>query len=189
MQQPALSFIEAGLSALERSLDDRGNEFRNVQLATSSPGGHPGLRTLVLRGFERFPACAEMHSDARAGKVRDITHASQVTLLSWSSADHLQLRFEGTARLHRDDEVARARWDRLSPKARNTYGLRAEPGTPVPDPEEQAHLPPDEQFRQFTVILISLSNIDVLRLDPEGGQMRASGRFTSSGITAQWIGP
>ena len=142
-----------------------------------------------MRGFERLPACAEMHSDARAGKVRDIAQASRVTLLSWSSADHLQLRFEGDARLHRDDEVTRARWDKLSPKARNTYGLRAEPGTPISDPEEQAHLPPDEQFLQFTVILISLSNIDVLRLDPDGGQTRAYGRFTSSGIAARWIGP
>ena len=189
MQEPALSFIEAGLSTLERSLDDRGSDFRNVQLATSSPGRHPGLRTLVLRGFERLPACAEMHSDARAGKVRDIAQASQVTLLSWSSADHLQLRFEGDARLHRDDEVARARWDRLSPKARNTYGLRAEPGSPIPDPEGQAHLPPEEQFLQFTVILVSLSSVDVLRLDPDGGQTRACGLFTSSGITARWIGP
>ena len=188
MQEPALAFIEAGLSALEHSLDDRGNEFRNVQLATSRPGGYPGLRTLVLRSFERFPACAEMHSDARAGKVRDIAQASQVTLLSWSPADHLQLRFEGNARLHRDDDVARARWDKLSPKARNTYGLRAEPGTPIADPEEQVHLPPDEQFRQFTVILVSLSNVDVLRLDPDGGQTRAYGRFTPSGITAHWIG-
>ncbi len=189
MQTTALSFIEAALSALERSLHDRGSDLRNVQLATLSPEGYPGLRTLVLRGFERAPACAEMHTDARAAKAREIARARQVTLLAWSSADQLQIRLEGDARLHRDDEVARARWDGLSPRARDTYGLRAEPGAPVDDPEDRSHLPPEQQYLQFAVILVSLTGIDVLRLGPEGSQTRARGRFTGSGIEARWSGP
>lgn len=189
MQTSALEFIEVGLVALERSVRDHDGELRNIQLATLSPDLHPGLRTLVLRSFERSPPGAEMHSDARADKVRDIAQAGQVTLLAWSGAEHLQLRFEGTARLHCDDELARERWDTLSQNARNTYGHVAIPGTPIADPEEQAHLPPDEQFRQFTVILVSLATIDVLRLGPGGQQTRASGRFTASGITAAWISP
>jgi len=188
MQPSALAFLEAALSTLERSLHDRSAELRNIQLATLSPEGRPGLRTLVLRGFERSPASAEMHSDARAGKVRDIAHASQVTFLAWSSADRLQLRFEGSARLHRDDDAARARWDKLSPHARNAYGLRAQPGAPITDPGDQPHLLPEGQFQQFTVILVALASVDVLRLEPNGRQTRAYGRFTPSGMTAGWIG-
>ncbi|MGI4745158.1 MAG: pyridoxamine 5'-phosphate oxidase family protein [Janthinobacterium lividum] len=187
MQASVREFIEAGLAALERSVRNHEGDLRNVQLATLSPGMHPGLRTLVLRSFVRSPPCVEMHSDARADKVRDIAHAGQVALLAWSDAEHLQLRFEGTARLHRDDEIARGRWDALSPNARNTYGHRATPGTPIADPAEQVHLSAEEQFRQFTVILVSLTNVDVLRLGPGGQQTRASGRFTSSGVTAAWI--
>ncbi len=189
MHTTALSFIEAALSALERALHERGSELRNVQLATLSADGRPGLRTLVLRGFERSPGRAEMHTDARAAKARDIAHARQVTLLAWSSADQLQIRLEGEARLHRDDEVARSRWEGLSPNARNSYGLRAVPGTPIVDPDDQSHLPPDQQFLQFGVILVSLTDLDVLRLEPEGSQTRASGRFTASGIDAHWSGP
>ena len=189
MQTSALSFIDAGLSALERSLHDHEGELRNIQLATISAEGRPGLRTLVLRGFDRSEACAEMHTDARAGKVRDIAHAREVTILAWSAADHLQLRFEGRARLHRDDEIARARWDKLSANARNTYGLRSEPATPIADPEDQSHLPPEEQFRQFTVILVSLTAFDILRLEPGGGQTRACGSFGPAGITGYWVGP
>ncbi len=188
MPMQALAFVDASLSALERSLHDREGELRNVQLATISPDGRPGLRTLVLRGFGRSPACAEMHTDSRAGKARDIAHASQVALLAWSAADHLQLRFEGSASLHHGDDIARARWDGLSANARKPYGLRAEPGAPAPDPGDQAHLPPDEQFQQFTVILVALASVDVLRLEPDGGQTRACGRFTPSGIEAAWIG-
>jgi len=189
MPAAALSFVESGLSALERALHDRGSDFRNVQIATVSPEGNPSLRTLVLRGFGRSPACAEMHTDARAGKARDIAQASRVALLSWSSADHLQLRFEGSARLHHGDAVARSRWDTLSSKARDTYGLRAEPGASIPDPDDRTHLPPDEQFRQFAVILVSLASVDILRLDPDGAQTRARGQFTPSGLSAHWIAP
>ncbi len=188
METSALSFIGAALATLERAVRDHGGELRHVQLATVSPDGRPRLRTLVLRGFASAPACLEVHSDARAGKVRDIDRASQVSLLAWSPAERLQLRFEGAARLHRGDDVARARWDGLSPNARNAYGLRATPGSEIADPADQPHLPPHEQFQQFTVILISPASVDVLRLEPEGGQTRACGRFTASGMTGAWIG-
>ncbi len=183
---PALAFIEAALGALERSVRDREGELRNVQLATVGPDGRPDLRTVVLRGFDR--ATAEIHSDARAGKTRDIAHASPVALLAWSAADRLQLRFAGTASLHRDDAVARARWDKLPPKAREPYGLRADPGSPIVDPADQPHLPPDERRDQFTVVLVALEAVDVLRLEPGGGQTRAEGRFTPAGVAAHWIG-
>jgi pyridoxamine 5'-phosphate oxidase len=188
MHTPALSFIEDALSALEQAVHDRDAALRNVQVATVSPDGAPGLRTLVLRAFGRAPAVAEMHTDARAGKARDIAHARRVSVLAWSSADRLQLRFAGSARLHRDDDVARARWDTLSPNARDTYGLRAEPGVPIADPADRSHLPAEEQFRQFMVILVSLGDVDVLRLGPGGEQRRAFGRFTPSGLAASWIG-
>ena len=188
MDTPALPFVEDALSALGRSVGDRDAALRNVQLATVSPEGAPGLRTVVLRAFGRAPALAEMHTDARAAKARDIAHASQVSILAWSAADRLQLRFEGSARLHRDDDVARARWDTLSPNARGAYGLRALPGATIADPADRSPLPPAEQFRQFAVILVSLASVDVLRLGPAGEQRRAAGRFTATGLVASWVG-
>lgn len=182
-------FIDAALSALESALHDSKAELRNIQLATLSPQGHPGLRTLVLRGFDRAGAFAEMHSDARAGKVRDIAHDDRVCLLAWSAADQLQLRFEGSARLHRGDDVARARWDTLSENARNAYGLATEPGSLLPEPSDQSHLSSDEQFGQFTVILVSLTTVDALRLGPHGRQTRACARFSPQGLDASWVGP
>lgn len=187
--QTSLSFVEAGLSALQRALQDRGNELRNIQMATVSPEGRPDLRTLVLRDLQLLPASAEVHSDARAAKVRDIAVTDRVSLLAWSSADRLQLRLGGIARLHRGNDVARARWAALSPKARDAYGSQAIPGAEIKSPGDQHHLSPKEQFLQFTVILVSLDTVDVLRLEPDGGQTRASGRFTPAGIVACWVSP
>lgn len=189
METSALSFVEAALASLDHSINEHEGDLRNIQLATVSPSGTPGVRTLVLRSFERSPPCAEMHSDARAGKVRDIAHASPVAFLAWSAEEHLQLCFEGSAQLHRDDDMARARWDELSSKARDTYGWLAVPGSPITDPDDQSHMSPDQQFQQFTVIRIAVTSVDVLRLAPDGGQTRARGLFTASGIEASWVGP
>ena len=193
METSALSFVEAGLSALERALREHQGELRNVQLATLSPDGAPGLRTVVLRGFERggferSPASAEMHTDARAAKARDVAGDGRVSLLAWSADDRLQLRFDGVARLHHNDDLARGRWNGLSANARKAYGLRSDPGSPIADPADQRHLPEAAQAGQFAVILVALDGVDVLRLEEDGGQTRARGRFAASGLTAEWIG-
>ena len=188
MKTDAISFIEDGLATLHRSIEDHG-DVRNIQLATIAPAGDPDLRTVVLRAFERTPdPCAELHSDARAAKVGDIAHADRVALLAWSPPERLQIRLRGSARLHRADHVARARWETLSANARKPYGMRTPPGAPKAEPDDQSHLPPDEAFRQFVVIRVALLDIDILKLGPHGDQRRARGLFTSSGVTAHWVG-
>ncbi len=188
MTLQALSFIEAGLAALERSLEERSGDLRNVQLATVGADGRPNIRTVVLRGFDRAAATAEIHSDIRAVKVRDIAHAPRVALLAWSTDEHLQLRFAGSAALHSGDDLARDRWAKLSPSGRKPYGLRADPGSPIADPADQTHLPPAEQAEWFAVIVVSLETVDVLRLEAAGGQTRASACFSPCGLEARWIG-
>ena len=188
MEQSASAFIAAGLAQFASAVHDRGSDLRNIQLATVTPEGQPDVRTLVVRGFDRSQASLEMHSDRRACKVQDIEQASAVAVLAWSSADQLQLRFKGAARLHHGDPVAHARWDALSPNARNAYGLRSDPGRPIENPADQSHLPPEQQFQQFVVILVSLVSVDMLRLGPGGQQTRAIGRFAGEDLDARWIG-
>ena len=189
MNTSPLAFADSALEALQQALHDREAALRNVQLATVSPAGGSRVRTVVLRGLERSPPLAELHTDLRAAKVRDIGHAKAVTILAWSPADQLQVRLEGDAAVHHGDDLARTRWEALSPGARKPYGLRADPGASVTDPSEQAHLPPGEQFAQFGVILVALTSVDVLRLGPGGSQIRVIGRFTPAGLVAEWVGP
>ena len=184
MQAPT-EFVDEAFATFEHGLSERGHAFRNAQLATVSPEGRPGLRTVILRAFDRTPPTLEFHSDARAAKVRDIGHASHVALLAWSAGDRLQLRFEGTATLHRADDLARTRWDALSETARAPYGLRATPGHAVATPDGLDHLPPTERFQQFTVVRIALTSADILRLGDAGRQTRATTRFDQ----ATWLAP
>ena len=187
MQTPR-AFIDEALSTLERAVAEHGHPLRNVQLATVAPEGRPGLRTVVVRAFARLPnPVIEFHTDARAAKTREIAHARHVGIVAWSDPDRLQLRLDGAATLHRADDVARARWDKLSPNARATYGLRATPGQPIASPDDTDHLPPDQQFEQFTVVLVTIATADVLRLGNAGRQTRAFG--TPNGAEAVWLAP
>jgi pyridoxamine 5'-phosphate oxidase len=183
-------FIAAALAALERSAREREGEFRNVQLATVGADGAPGLRTLVLRALR--PGEAELHTDARATKVSELERDGRAVLLAWSPEQKLQVRLSGTVRLHRDDAVARSRWDELPEPARAAYGLQNEPGAPIADPADRTYLPPEERFRRcFAVMLLELERVDVLRLEPHGAQARAGATIgTGGGLAgASWIGP
>ena len=190
MTQDAAAFIEEALGRLGRALGERGDDLRNIQLATVTADGSPQLRTMVLRGLERRqPPCLEVHSDARADKVRDIAAGrDRVSLLALASEAQLQLRFEGVAAAHRDDALARERWDSLSEGGRKPYGLRADPGSVIAAPSDQPHLPPDEQARQFVVLRVTVASIDVLRLGAHGAQTRAFRRYDGAGDRANWIG-
>ena len=190
MTPDAGPFIDDAFARLERALSEHGDDLRNVQLATVSADSRPQIRTMVLRGFERTdPPCLEVHSDARAAKVRDIAAGhDRVCLLAWSGADQLQLRFEGSAAIHHGDPIARARWDALSEGGRKPYGLRAQAGSAISDPSDQPHLPPDEQARQFVVLRITVASVDVLRLGAHGAQSRAVRRFDGEGGAPHWIG-
>ena len=182
------AFVEDALDALQRALAER-DEMRNAQLATVTTAGRPALRTLVLRGFDRgAEPVIETHSDARAAKVADIAGMSEVALLAWSPERQLQLRFAGTATLHRGDALARQRWDELSEGARCPYGLAPEPGRACPAPNDGSHLPEEDRFAQFAVIRVKLSSVDVLRLAKDGGQTRAQGLFAPDGLRAEWVG-
>ncbi len=187
MQTSPLGFIEDALSTLEHAVHDRTSDLRNIQLATASTEAIPDVRTLVLRAFSRAPATAEMHTDIRTAKVQAIGGNRKVALLAWSDAEQLQLRFRGTAHLHGDDDAARDRWEKLSPNARGAYGTTAVPGSVLPVPGDRSCLPPDEQYRQFGVLLIRLQTVDVLRLGPAGRQTRARGQFDAAGMTGDWI--
>ena len=190
MTLDAATFVDEALARLRHASSERDDDLRNVQLATVSADGHPHLRTMVLRGFETAdPPCLEVHSDARAAKVHDITDGrDRVSLLAWSSAEQLQLRFEGEATIHRGDALARDRWGGLSDGGRMPYGLRADPGSVILDPSDQRHLPPDGQARLFVVLRIAIASVDVLRLGAHGTQSRALRHFDEAGAPSHWIG-
>ncbi|MCQ8242081.1 pyridoxamine 5'-phosphate oxidase family protein [Rhizosaccharibacter radicis] len=182
-------FIADALDAVARAARDRDGELRTVQLATLGTDGAPSVRSVVLRALEGSEA--ELHSDARAGKVRDVRREPRVSLLAWSAEAKLQLRLDGTALLHEGDAFARERWDALPDAGRTAYGARAAPGEAIDDPGDRRWLQDEERFRCFVVMRVRLHRVEVLRLEPHGNQTRAVAGLDRSGAlhNERWIGP
>ena len=166
----ATELLERAIARLAAAPADRHSPFRWLQLATVAPDGTPALRTLVLRRFERRPPLATFHADYRSQKIRAIASRPGVELLAWTSAEQLQIRMRGAARIHAGDDEARGEWDALSPGARATYALEAVPGTAVTDAEAEARVA--DAFGQFAVIRVAIAGFDILELGPEGAQFR-----------------
>lgn len=164
---------ERALAALAAAPADRHSPFRWLQLATATSDGTPALRTLVLRRFEVAPPVATFHADRRSPKIRAIAARPAVALLAWAASEQLQIRMDGVARIHADDDAARAEWDALSPGARATYALAAEPGTAVTAAEAEARV--TDAFAQFAVIRVAIARFDLLELGSEGAQFRVRG--------------
>lgn len=161
-------------------------------LATAGAGGHPSVRTVVLRGFDPDGRVLTVHTDRRAAKVAEVARDNRVSLHVYDGPRGLQLRLSGTARCHAGDATARAEWAGLHAGSRATYRVEPAPGTVLADPAgaDPAALDEAAAFAAFAVLRVEMTALEYLDLDvgrTGPGQRRA--RFTWPDNGATWLVP
>ena len=174
---------------LARGASHRRSPFRAPVLATVDGQGLPGVRTVVLRGFDPAARVLTLHSDVRTAKIEEIRAEPHVVLHGWDGRGQVQVRVWGRASL-RLGEAARADWGRLHPGSRATYATAPTPGTPLDDPAsaDQQRLPGSEAFLNFAVIEVVMNSLDWLHL-ARGGHRRARFTWLGGTETASWLVP
>ncbi len=167
----------------------RRSPFRTLTLATVTLGGRPGVRTVVLRGFDPAARLITVHSDVRAAKIEEVRAEPHIMLQGWDARVQVQVRVWGRASL-RLGEAARADWARLHPGSRATYAVAPTPGTPLDDPAlaDQQRLSVSEAFFNFAVIEAVMDRLDWLHLARTGNR-RAQFTWLSGMETASWVVP
>lgn len=85
----------------ERSKSD----FHLASLGTTS-ANQPRLRTVVLRRVIPEEHSIVFHTDSRSAKFKEINANHNVSLLFYSKEKKVQIRLEGKASLHTDDDLA-----------------------------------------------------------------------------------
>jgi hypothetical protein len=160
-------------------------------LATIGENG-PRARVLALRAADAQAHTLTFHSDARADKVREITEVPSVTVLFWDPEDGIEARFTGTARLHRDDPVARAAWQKVSPLRRLGARSVGAPGAHLAHGTRFDALPvrpeADGGYENFAVIEVLVEHLDWLWVGAEDLR-RASFAWTGAGWAGSWTVP
>jgi hypothetical protein len=198
---PRLATLDELDAAIWRELSaaaaDREHEWREVVLATTD-GEVGDARTVVLREVEPEAHLLRIYTDERSGKVLQLRHRPQGTLLAWSRQRSWQLRCRVSLSLLTSGLAVSSRWARirLSPSARD-YLSPLPPGTPVAQaPSADAvDRPLGSPLRSpvrdtpvergaFAVIEAQVLSWDWLELHPQGHR-RA--RFDATG--GRWLQP
>ncbi len=180
-----LGAVEAAIwQELGRCVADKSHGWRTPVLATVD-GDRADARTVVLREIDERQRQLLFYSDERAGKVRQLLHSPQGTMVMWSQPLGWQLRCRVRLTIEMSGLAASSRWARirLSPGAQD-YLSPLPPGAPVatPPPPPPPHEPVSRHY--FAVIEAAIESLDWLELHADGHRRAI---FDASG--ARWVQP
>ena len=180
-----LSFDHAW-TLLETGVNDGTSPLHTPTLATISAEGVAEARTVVLRGADRAAATLRIHTDRRTRKVEELTRDPSCGIHAYDSAQKIQLRLQGSASLHQDDDVATAAWAASQRHSKICYHQVEAPGVALIDPNLASNEPDldiDAGQANFCAVLIALHQIEWVYLHHLGHR-----RARWSRVGPDWIG-
>ncbi len=183
---------------LFRATQQRQSQFRIPSIATVGIDGLPSNRKVVLREVRMAERQLYFYTDFRSAKVADLQQQPLLSWLFWDARRQLQIRVKARAQLHRGDELAKDKWQRIPVPARKDYASITGPGQPLEAPDSD--LPPQWQsesldqslteyaFEHFTVVVSTAEALDVLLLHRKGHQ-RVQFNWQDSEWQGEWLTP
>jgi general stress protein 26 len=177
----------AGLLDLVRArimagLTDKDAASRLPVLATRDAQGWPSARSMVLRGFDAGDWTLDVHSDADAAKVLQLTDGPRAMLQFWDAEASLQVRMRAhVIRLPHEQE--KALWEQVPEAARSQYGTVPPPGTPIAAADAWH---PNPRPARFAVLRARILRIEALHI----GDIHRRARFErEEGWQGSWLVP
>jgi pyridoxamine 5'-phosphate oxidase len=182
---------------LSRGADHFNDPFHWPVLGTTGKEGI-SLRCVILRQLLMPGRVLVCHTDARAGKVQEITADGRVSWLFYHPQRKVQLRISGHATLHTDDQFADEQWAAVKAPSRLNYCTTEPPGTTVDGPSSglpdflrrkvPALIDTEKSRRNFTAIACRIDSMDWLVLRVLGNR-RARFDWDETGLKARWLTP
>lgn len=183
--------VEHVLGALQDAARNEASPWRWPVLASRDETGRPRTRIMIVRHFDAEACEIELHTDARSAKRAELVHDPACALLFFDKKEMIQIRIAGTARLHREDEIAEAAWTRAPASSWSDYAGQPGPGAVIPAPArlERDPGPDGERAREnFAAIRIALREGDWLHItEPEHRRARID--FTAEPAEWVWTAP
>src|SRR5687768_4302963 len=89
---------------------DRKHPFHTPVFGTVGENCVPNLRVVVLRRFWRKPPRLAFHTHIGAPKMKEIKSNNRVSWLFYHVENKLQIRINGKATIHTNDDLAEEQW-------------------------------------------------------------------------------
>jgi pyridoxamine 5'-phosphate oxidase len=175
---------------LGQGVASRKHGFHHGYVATIGVSGLPRIRTVILRAANSSERTVRFHTDCRSQKCCDLQANPAVALVFYDEPGKIQVRIEGTANLHFDDEIADASWAAAQPLSKMTYGIMPKPGLAIEAhdlismPQPKADV--EWARKHFAVVQVQVQTLQWLYLKHDGQRCAV---FDFSKGTRTWTVP
>jgi pyridoxamine 5'-phosphate oxidase len=175
---------------LTRGVNDRRHGFHHLTAATVALDGRPKARVVILRAVDPAARSIRFHTDSRSAKINELRVNPLISLNFYSETDRLQIRAEGRAVLHAQDETARAAWNASQRMSRKCYATKPPSGAALAE-RDGFRLPESDDeieggYANFVAVDVKIERLEWLFLRHEGHRRAAFDCVTGDGC---WLAP
>jgi 3-hydroxyisobutyrate dehydrogenase len=164
-------------SLLQRGVVDRNEDFRLPVVIVSSTDSAEG-RVVVLRGAFKDKNILRFHTDFRSSKIKSLKENKKIYFVFYNKKRKIQVRAEGVAIIHKDNEITKEAWTKTQMMSRKCYLSPQAPGDFINDSASDLskdmgnEIPTYEQseigYKNFCVIESKIKSFEWLYLASQG---------------------
>ena len=164
-------------SLLQRGVVDRNEDFRLPVVIVSATDSAEG-RIVVLRGAFKDKNILRFHTDFRSSKIKSLKENKKIYFVFYNKKRKIQVRAEGVAIVHKDNEITKEAWTKTQMMSRKCYLSPQAPGDFINDSASDLskdmgnELPTYEQsemgYKNFCVIESKIKSFEWLYLASQG---------------------
>jgi pyridoxine/pyridoxamine 5'-phosphate oxidase len=165
------------LNKIKKKLSDgvtnRKSPYHLITIATIDANNSPKQRIVVNRKVDFKNRAIFFHTDFRSPKIEQIQNNQSVSMIFYNKEDKIQVRIEGKARLHNQDEIADERWQKTKDFSRKCYLQKQASSSQIEDKEEDFLDYSDDHsygYENFCVVEVKFDSLEYLYLHHEGHQ-------------------
>ena len=164
-------------SLLQRGVADRNEDFRLPVVIVSATDSAEG-RVVVLRGAFKDKNILRFHTDFRSSKIKSLKENKKIYFVFYNKKRKIQVRAEGVAIVHKDNEITKEAWTKTQMMSRKCYLSPQAPGDFINDSASDLskdmgnEIPTYEQseigYKNFCVIESKIKSFEWLYLASQG---------------------
>ena len=164
-------------SLLQRGVADRNEDFRLPVVIVSATDSAEG-RIVVLRGAFKEKNILRFHTDFRSSKIKSLKENKKIYFVFYNKKRKIQVRAEGIAIVHKDNEITKEAWTKTQMMSRKCYLSPQAPGDFINDSASDLskdmgnEVPTYEQseigYKNFCVIESKIKSFEWLYLASQG---------------------
>ena len=127
-------------------------------------------RVMVLREFNFDKKILRFHTDNRAAKIENLIENSSATVIGYDPDLKIQIKMQGHANVHIDDEVTQMAWNESTARSKKCYSVKGGSSKEIADPKDYdiTNFEVEEGYKNFAVIIFRFNSLEFLYLKSSG---------------------